>query len=87
MAAEPLVDRDVVELPVLEEAIPLEDDYVKDILPLPRSHATAPMWTIYSPESALSSSCAAADREPRGQDGGHRGDDLGSLAMEEPALD
>ena len=33
----------------------LEEDYMKDIPPLPRSHATAPMWTIYSPESALSS--------------------------------
>ena len=66
MAAEPLVVRDVVELPVLEEDFPLEEaytelqvldeSYIKDIPPLPRSHAIARMWTIYSPESALSSS-------------------------------
>ena len=66
MAAEPIVDRDAVELPVLEEDFLLEEayaemqlleeGYMKDIPPLPRSHATARMWTIYSPESALSSS-------------------------------
>ena len=57
MDAEPIVDRDAVELPVLEEdfpphaaytelQVPEEEDYMKDIPPLPRSHATAPMWAI-----------------------------------------
>ena len=54
------MDRDAVDLPALEEAFTelqvVEEYYMKDIPPLPGSHATAPMWTIYSPESALSSS-------------------------------
>ena len=50
------MDRDVVELPVLEEDFPLEEaytelqvleeGYMNDIPPLPRSHATARMWTV-----------------------------------------
>ena len=56
----PPVDRDAVEPPALEatntELRVLEEDYVKAIQPLPMSRATARMWTIFSPESALSSS-------------------------------
>ena len=58
--AVPPVDRDAVEPPALEETHTelrvLEEDYVKAIQPLPMSLATARMWTICSPESALSSS-------------------------------
>ena len=60
MEAVGLTDQDVEELRLAmeeaEEDFPLEEDYVKDILPLPRLHAIAPMWTIYLLESPLSSS-------------------------------
>ena len=61
MAAEPFLGRDAVELPALEETrtelrVLEEQGYVKAIQPLPMSRATARMWTIYSLESALSSS-------------------------------
>ena len=54
------VERDAAELPALEETRTeprvLEEGCVKAIQPLPMPPATARVRTIYSPESALSSS-------------------------------
>ena len=50
-----LTDQDVEELRVAmeaEEDFPLEEDYVKDILPLPRLRAIVRTWTICSSELA-----------------------------------
>ena len=56
----PAMDRNVVELPAMEETQTelrvLEEDYIKNIQPLPLPRALARTWTIYSLESPLSSS-------------------------------
>ena len=88
MDAEPIVDRDAVELPILEEDfLPeeackelqvLEGGYTKDIPPLPRPHATdhcAHADDLLAQIRVIEFQGAAADREPRGPDGGHRGED------------
>ena len=76
------------ELQVLEEDFPLEEDYVKDIPPLPRSHPTARRGTIYSPESALSSSEAPQQTaSPEAKAEVIVETTPGSPAMEEPTLD
>ena len=92
------MDRDVLEILMLEEDFPpeevytelqvSEEDYMKDIPPLPRSHATAPMWTIYSPESALSSSgVLQLTASPEAKAEVIVETTPGSLAKEKPALD
>ena len=86
MEAVGLTDQDVEELRLaMEEA---EKAYMKGTLPLPRLRAIAPMWTIYSPESALSSSEAPQrTASPEAQTGFNVETTLGNLAMEESALD
>ena len=92
MEAVGLTDQDVEELRLAmeeaEEGFALEENYVKDILPLPKLRAIAPMWTIYLLESPLSSSecLLPALRALSSRAGASVERTLGSPATEEPAL-